>query len=123
MIPDGDRRHGSVSRDVVYEVVGRRQGYYNVMRVLVLGYDFFGLSHRALRQAPFQHVAESGLAGDDGGDAVPLGGIKMGEVNQRNRHLGPHANVAARLTNRVGSRALVRQPSRVRALARGLFSK
>ena len=86
MAPDGDRRHGSVSRDVVYEVVRRRDGNHHIVGVLILRHDLFRLPHRLLSETPFQHIAEGGLVLDDRGQAVSFGRIEMSEVDERYWH-------------------------------------
>ena len=86
MVPDGDRRHGAVSRDVIYEVMRWRDGNHHIVRVLILRHNLFRLPNGLLSQPPFQHVAQRGLVLDDRGQAVPFRRVEVREVDQRYWH-------------------------------------
>ncbi len=72
MIPDGDRRHGSMSRHVVGEVQRRGEWYEHIVSVLVLRHDLLDAPYGLVAEAPMQDLFERRVAsnlGDELGES------------------------------------------------------
>jgi len=62
VIPDGDRRHGAVSRDIVGEVQRRVEWHQNVMGVFILRNDLFDAPHGLLSEALLEDIVQRSVA-------------------------------------------------------------
>ncbi len=61
MIPDGDRRHSAVSRDVVGQIEGSVEGHQDIVRILILRDDLFDPADWPLSKPPLKHMVERGV--------------------------------------------------------------
>src|SRR5437868_6241933 len=87
VIPDGDRRHRSVSRDIVHQIQRSGERYEYVVRVLVLRYDLFHTARGPVADAPLQNLLERGVSADLGGEFSDLSVVELGSVRDRYRHV------------------------------------
>ena len=86
MIPDGDRRHGSVSRDIVGEVEGRREWHEHIVSVLVLRHDLLRAPDGVVAEAPTQNLFESRVASNLGREPSEASVVESRSVAEGYRH-------------------------------------
>ena len=87
MVPDGDRRHGTVSRNVICEVKRRLQWHQDIMGVFVLCHNLLDVAHRRLTSAPIEYVPECAMIRDGRSETTLVGWIQLGSVCQRYGHV------------------------------------
>ncbi len=87
VIPDGDRRHGSVSRDIVRQIQRSGERYEYVVRVLILRYDLFHTARGPVAAAPLQNLLERGVGADLGGEFTDLSIVELRSVRDRYSHV------------------------------------
>ncbi len=86
MIPDGDRRHGSVSRDIVGEVQGRGEWYEHIVSVLVLRHDLLHAPDGVVAEAPTQNLFEGRVASNLGGEPSESSVVESRSVAEKYWH-------------------------------------
>ena len=81
MIPDGDRRHGTVSRDVIGKVEWRLERDEDVVRVFVLRHDLLDAPRGLLSESPLENIMERAVIGHVSGQLVHAGLRQFGPID------------------------------------------
>ncbi len=82
VIPDGDRRHGSVSRDVVRKVQRSGEGYEHIVCVLVLCDNLFDGVYGLVGEAPAQDLLEGRMIANLSSQVGELSVVQVSSIGE-----------------------------------------